>query len=507
MSICPEPLPGSWCKTTISEICAINPTLNKLIISDELEVSFVPMPAIEAGTGAIDVSAIRKFSDVKKGYTPFQKGDVLFAKITPCMENGKMAVVPAVLNGLGFGSTEFHVLRAYDGLIPEYIFYFVSSGVFRHEAEANMSGAVGQRRVTTPYLVSCEFPLPPTNEQRRIVAKIEELFSELDKGIESLKTAQAQLKVYRQALLKHAFEGKLTAQWRAENPDKLETSEELFLRIKRERVEHYLQLIAAWENSGKKGAKPKAPKQLEPLTQDELDGLPELPEVWVAERLGWMTCSVEYGTSSKSSEAGNCPVLRMGNIQNGKFDWSDLVFTDDVAEIDKYALHDGDVLFNRTNSPELVGKTAIFKSNRAAIFAGYLIRANNIKSIVISEYLNYFLNSPLAKQHGNKVKTDGVNQSNINGEKLINYPFMFCSIKEQEMIVDILDARLSQIDELDRILQVSLQQADTLRQSVLKKAFSGQLVPQDPADEPATELLARIKAEQSAKPKKKKPSK
>lgn len=347
-------------------------------------------------------------------------------------------------------------------------------------------------------------PLPPPSEQRRIVAKIEELFSELDKGIESLKITQAQLKVYRQALLKHAFEGKLTAQWRADNHDKLETADALLESIQQKRAERYRKQVSEWESGGRQDSKPRVPKLLTPLSKEEQAELPTLPEEWVPAKLGWMTCSVEYGTSAKSAESGGCPVLRMGNIQNGKFDWSDLVFTNDPIEINQYRLHDGDVLFNRTNSPELVGKTAIFKSNRTAIFAGYLIRVNNIPTIATSEYLNYFLNSHLAKQHGNKVKTDGVNQSNINGEKLINYPFPFCGLEEQKAIVGLLDARVSEIDQLEQTLATSLQQADALRQSILKKAFSGQLVPQDHTAEPAAELLARIKAEQSANPKIKK---
>ena len=128
-----------------------------------------------------------------------------------------------------------------------------------------------------------------------------------------------------------------------------------------------------------------------------------------------MTCGVEYSTAAKSSKSGRVPVLRMGNNPNGTFDWADLVYTSDNDEIAGYLLHDGDVLFNRTNSRELVGKTAIYRGERPAIFAGYLIRVNQIPAVVESEYLNFFLNSNVARQYGNSVKTDGVNQSNING--------------------------------------------------------------------------------------------
>ena len=313
-------LPLTWCDAKISEITFVNPTLNKAEISDDLEISFVPMPAVHAESGVIDVSGKRKFSEVKKGYTPFREGDVLFAKITPCMENGKMAVVPEVRNGIGFGSTEFHVLRAQSGVNAKYVYYYVSSQGFRREAEHNMSGAVGQRRVTTPYLSACEVPLPPTNEQHRIVTKIEELFSELDKGIENLKTARAQLKVYRQALLKHAFEGKLTAQWRAENQGKLETAAALLKRIQHERAQRYQQQLAEWEASGKQGSKPKALKHLPPLTVEELAELPELPEGWSWTRLGNTNVEVSdgpFGSNLKSSDYvdNGVRVVRLENIR------------------------------------------------------------------------------------------------------------------------------------------------------------------------------------------------
>ena len=350
-----------------------------------------------------------------------------------------------------------------------------------------------------------DVPLAPKNEQGRICSKIEELFSELDKGIESLKTARVQLNVYRQAVLKHAFEGKLTAQWREENKDKLETPEQLLARIKQEREARYerqLQgwkaAVKEWEESGKSGQKPRKPRAPKPLTKLEesrLPNLPQLPESWAWEKLGWMTCGVEYGTAAKSAELGTVPVLRMGNIQKAKFEWADLVYTSDDDEIAEYLLHDGDVLFNRTNSPELVGKTAIYKGERPAIFAGYLIRVNHIRTVVESQYVNLFLNSHVARQYGSGVKTDGVNQSNINGTNLSNYPFPYCSIEEQREIASILEKTLSLVDETEADIIQELQKAAALRQSILHNAFNGQLVEQDPNDEPASVLLERIRVE------------
>lgn len=146
----------------------------------------------------------------------------------------------------------------------------------------------------------------------------------------------------------------------------------------------------------------------------------------------------------------------------------------------------------------MVGKSAIFKGERPALFAGYLVRVNQIDEIASGPYVTYFLNSSLAREYGNTVKTDGVNQSNINGTKLQHYPFPFCSTAEQTEIVRILDKRLEAAETLDVELNKSLKYADALRQSILKNAFSGRLVPQDPNDEPAAALLQRISAENAA---------
>ena len=338
--------------------------------------------------------------------------------------------------------------------------------------------------VTKKQLADTKFLIAPLPEQHRIVAKIEELFSELDKSVENLRTAQQQLKVYRQAVLKWAFEGKLTEEWRT-NQKKFTPTEDLVGYIRQEHSKEFQRL-------GKKS------KMIQPLLPEVLITLPTIPAEWSWLKINDITTGVEYGTSSKSSEVGTVPVIRMGNIQNSKIVWDDLVFTSDETEIGKYKLQKDDVLFNRTNSPELVGKTAIFLGERTAIFAGYLIRLNHIKTVIHAKYLNYYLNSFVAKSYGNSVKTDGVNQSNINGEKLINYPLPICSIEEQHQIVLAIESRLSVCDKLEETISHSLKQAEALRQSILQQAFAGKLVPQDPQDEPAAALLARIRSDREA---------
>ena len=236
------------------------------------------MSRVEAESGWIDVSQTKPFGSVRQGYTSFKAGDVLFAKITPCMENGKMAVVPELISDHGFGSTEIHVLRPAAGIDPRFVYYSVSSREFRFHAEHNMTGAVGQKRVPSSILQEHEIGLPPTLEQRRIVEKIEALFEEVDRGVESLHAAKNNIELYGQSLLRSAFEGRLTADWRAQNPDKLESPDVLLARIRKERERRYRAAIDEWERSvaewrkgGKKGRKPAKPKRLKRYSLDCLD--------------------------------------------------------------------------------------------------------------------------------------------------------------------------------------------------------------------------------------------
>lgn len=326
-------------------------------------------------------------------------------------------------------------------VLPKFIYYRMQIIQFDHSTH---------KRYWIQQYSKIKVSIPPIPVQEQIVAKIEELFSELDNGVETLRKTKQQLAVYRQAVLKNAFEGTFTSGWRVENRDF--TAEKIWLEI----VE-----------------KKKQYKNLNVYELEESIQLSSLPKSWKWVNIGDISRGPEYGTSQKSLEEGKVPVIRMGNLQNGIIDWTDLVFSNDDAEIEKYRLMPGDVLFNRTNSPELVGKTAIYRGEQEAIFAGYLIRVNQFDCIN-AEYLAYYMNSFTAKQYGNKVKTDGVNQSNINGKKLCSYPFPLCSQEEQAQVVYELEFRLSVCDSIEKTVDATLQQAEAMRQSILKQAFEGQ---------------------------------
>ena len=203
-----------WNFTSIGTVCDINPKTVLPAFSDDSIVSFLPMPTVEAETGAFSPETV-EYKKVKKGYTKFQNNDVLFAKITPCMENGKSCVVRDLIQGVGFGSTEFHVLRCHAGMLPEYVFYFVVQKVFRSKAIPFMTGAVGQKRVPADYLRDCEIPVPSLTEQERIVAEIESRFERADTLETAVDAALADAEKLKQAVLKKAFSGELVPQ----NPD------------------------------------------------------------------------------------------------------------------------------------------------------------------------------------------------------------------------------------------------------------------------------------------------
>ncbi len=407
---------------------------------------------------------------------------------------------------------QINAIKPIKEIEPFFTFYQTQSSNFREQLE-RLSTSTTVALVNKSNFNTIKFKISSLPIQRAIVSKIEELFSSLDSGIADLKKAQGQLVIYRQAVLKKAFEGELTKEWR-EKQTNLPSAVELLVEIKEQRQKHYEQEIEDWEKAVKLWEKDdkKEKRPIRPTVYKNYNSPVrmlnlETPRTWLVSCIGNTCSKTEYGSSSKSLDNGNIPVLRMGNMQNGKIDWGDLKFSNDQNEIEKYLLTKGDVLFNRTNSPELVGKTVQYKGERPAIFAGYLIRLNHIETIISGEYLNLFLNSHAAKVYGSYVKTDGVNQSNINGQKLSNYSIPIPTIQEQYQIVREIESRLSVCDKVEDTITESLVKATALRQSILKKAFEGKLLSeaevakckQEKDYEPASVLLERIKAEKKQK--------
>lgn len=218
----------------------------------------------------------------------------------------------------------------------------------------------------------------------------------------------------------------------------------------------------------------------------------DVPKGWLWARIFSIADDLPYGTAKKSEKEGKLVVLRMGNIQSGEIDYNDLVYSSDEEDIARYSLIPGDLLFNRTNSAEWVGKTAIYRGDVPCIYAGYLIR---VRTHINAEYLNAVMNSGYAKDYCNSVKTDGVNQSNINAQKLGAFLVPIPPIKEQLRIDAYIAKALPHVQAIGQNKADIAALVSRTKSKILDLAVHGQLVPHNPNDEPASVLLDRIRAE------------
>ena len=494
-------LPPGWSASPLGEIAGINPPLDRCVVSDDTEVTFVPMRAVAAEGGGLVAPETRRYGEVKKGYTSFLSSDVIMAKITPCTENGKTTVVPEVPGQVCFGSTEFHTIRPEQGVQAEWIEKFLLQHETRRLAQRSMTGGVGQMRVPGEFLNSVRIPIAPSIEQARIVSTLEELFSDLDSGTTALEKARDKLKLYRASILKAAVEGALTADWRARHPQ-VEPASELLERILVERRRRWekdqLRQFEEKDNVPRKNWKAK---YKEPATPDTT-GLPRLPEGWCWATVDQCSSLIQYGSSARADgNSSGVPVLRMGNITaDGGLLLDDLKYLpSEHEEFPGLLLEPGDLLFNRTNSAELVGKTAVYsgKPSRCS-FASYLIRVRLLGG-VDPAIVVFALNGGFGRTWIMRVVNQTVGQANVNGTKLAAFAFPLPPAAEQRTIVDVVGVQLSVISHLEVEFDAKLKAARGLRQSILKQAFSGKLVPQDSNDEPASDLLKRIAAEREAR--------
>jgi type I restriction enzyme S subunit len=209
----PGSLPAGWRWVRLGEVCKINPRKRDINRLDNQPTSFVQMEAVDAKLGVISGARMRPFSEVKKGYTYFDEGDVLFAKITPCMQNGKHAVASGMIDGFGFASTEFHVMRPTDEVLAEWIHYFVRQPFVLQEAINHFTGAVGQQRVPDNFLTNLGIPLPSIVEQRRIMDVLRERMAAVEKARGAAKERQAAAEALHVAYLREVFDASEPSEW------------------------------------------------------------------------------------------------------------------------------------------------------------------------------------------------------------------------------------------------------------------------------------------------------
>jgi len=444
-----------------------------------------------------------------------------FSVLVSCIGNlGKTGInnTPVAFN------QQINAIIPFKGISSSFLFYQTQSHSFRSQLESKAT-ATTISIVNKGNFETVELNIASLNEQTRIVAKIEELFSELDKGVESLKAAREQLKVYRQSVLKDAFEGRLTESWRNEcaayvhgntnaastgctGATELESTDELLARIKVERQTRYVAQLGEWQQAvesweaegklGKKPSKPQKPKEFPPITSLELTDLSILPKGW-----GWANFRNIYAEASlgkmldKQKNTGDLkPYLRNKSVRWGSFDLSDITemrFESD--EYERYGLEAGDLIICEGGEP---GRCAIWKAQNSEMrIQKALHRVRFFNDTIHGNYAMSFISYSALNGHLARFFT-GTTIKHLTGKGLQDFQIPICSPEEQHQIVQEIETRFSVVEKMEQTIDESLQKAEVLRQSILKRAFEGKLVPQDENDEPASELLSRIRAERAA---------
>jgi type I restriction enzyme S subunit len=306
-------------------------------------------------------------------------------------------------------------------------------------------------------------PLPPKSTQLAIVSKIEELFSELDKGIEQLKTAQQQLKTYRQSVLKWAFEGKLA---NSLNNDSFDLGDEHDLSIAAEpEVEYNVK-----KNQG---------NQNDHINHSSDKG--ELPKGWktvILKDVCKIVGGVTKGRDFKGKGTIRLPYLRVANVQDGYLDLDEIKTIEVLpSDKEKYKLLFGDILYTEGGDKDKLGRGTIWKNEiEDCIHQNHIFRARPLSKEVDSKYIAYFSQTKSAKNYFFKHGKQTTNLASINLTILSNLSLPICAINEQKDIVQEIESRLSVADKIEESINQSLQQAEVLKQSILKKAFEGKLI-------------------------------
>ena len=444
-------LPYGWVEATISEIADINP--KKIDAAPETVAGFVPMS--HAPTDFSDNLEFEEkyWSEIKKSYTNFREHDVLVAKVTPCFENGKAAIVKGLPNKIGAGSSEFYVIRpAIQEISSRFLFSIVKSYKFLSEGAANMTGAVGLRRVPRSFVETFPVLVPPLAEQKVIADKLDTLLAQVESTKARLERIPEILKTFRQSVLAAAVSGKLTEEWRAGAAFK----------------EHSILFSSLIKESS----------------------------------VGLVRASGEQYEDSE----GKLPYVKMNNIDNfWGYNTNNLKYVNaSKEERIKYGLEKGDWLFNTRNSIELVGKSCVWKGKEGLLYNNNILRVK-FNDAVLAEYVELFFKSPKGQQLLATIKSGTTNVAAIYQKQLFQLCFHITDLEEQTEIVRRVEELFAFADSIEQKTNAALERVNKLTQSILAKAFRGELTTDWRAANPelisgensAEGLLAKIKTERA----------
>ncbi|MDH1100611.1 hypothetical protein N5C37_05765 [Pseudomonas mosselii] len=437
-------------------------------------------------------------------------GDVLVSMTRPNLN--AVALVPEQLDG-AIGSTGFHVLRS-RWLRPEFLLRLVQSQRFVDEMSALVQGAL-YPAVRPKDIAAFTFAFETPAQQSRIVAKLEELLSDLDAGVAELKAAQNKLAQYRQSLLKAAVEGALTAEWRATHTSS-ETGTQLLARILIERRARWeAKQLAKFAEQGKTPPKDWQKKYPEPVQPDTTD-LPELPEGWAWASVAQISSDEKYslaigpfGSNLKVPDYrdSGVPLVFVRNIRSGNYggEYTKYVTPEKAEELNAHSIQSGDVLVTKMGEPP--GDADVYPENQPpAVITADCIKIRCEPNLMIAGFLKAAINSEIGKSQIRPM-TQGVAQKKVSLGRFINLAVPVPPMDEQVSAIQMLSEAESEAAAQLKAIDLALKQSTAQRQNILRAAFAGQLVPQDPNDAPASALLERIRAERAERAKQPKPRK
>lgn len=488
-------LPSNWVETEIVEILIHN--------NNGKPFQQGWSPQCEARPAGADEWGVLKTTAIQDGYflphenkrlpenlehrpnIEVRDGDILMTCAGPRSRCGITCFVERTRSRLMLSGKMYRFRPQVKIVEPKYLAFFLAENSSKHQIDKMKTGISDSGlNLTHDRFSRFRVRIAPLNEQRRIVEKIETLFARLDRGEEALREVQKLLVRYRQSVLKAAVTGKLTAEWRAENAHRLEHGRDLLARILQTRREN-------WQGPG---------KYKEPAAPDTTD-LPELPEGWVWSSLDSLIIDgPSNGVSPKEVDEGGCLSFKLTATTSGTFVISGNTIKRvgfDPEATSKYWLLPGDVLIQRGNTIEYVGTAAIFPGPELTYIYPDLMMRIRFSDNSLAEWAVRWINFEFAKRHFRRLATGTAgNMPKINGATLKSLPVPLSSREEIAACLDLIEATETKSIPVSAWCKTELARSTALSQSILKDAFAGRLVPQDPADEPAANLLAELRPQE-----------
>jgi type I restriction enzyme S subunit len=465
-------LPKGWIWTTVGEISEkIHYGYTASAVSETVGPRLLRITDIQCDNVDWNKVPYCKIGALEKQKYLLSEGDLVFARTGATV--GKSFLIRGKIPEAVFASYLIRIILS-KYVRKEFVSNFFKSGMYWQQIKKGQLG-IGQPNVNSQALSKVEIPLAPFNEQERIIGRFEELFACLDAGVEGLRKVKTQLKRYRQAVLKYAFEGKLTEEWRKTHGDQTEPATKLLEQITQERK--------------------KDPRYKEPPPIDESD-LSKISENWIWATIGSLFDVGSGGTPSRRKPEywnGNIPWVSSGEVAFCEIrSTSEYIKKEGLENSSAKLYPTGTVLMALYGEGKTRGQAAILRTTATTNQAVACILCAN--SPMPPEYVYWWL---YYRYYETRRIREGANQPNMYLHHVRKMTIPVAPLLEQKEIIQKIEESLSVADEIDRTVDTSLLQAERLRQCILKTAFEGKLVPQNPSDEPAEKLLERIKEERA----------